>query len=87
MNRKSDCQQGPQQEAAVINDHIGVFDGAAVNHADCGHRTRLSETMRPLDGADNDSRRGGISPPQFVPRRHASILNQSKSAPHAHQYP
>ena len=64
-----------QQQAAVNYGHLGKVDGAPENGAAHSHRTHFPNRVRFLDGADNDSRHSH-SPPQFVPRRHASFYTQ-----------
>ena len=71
MKRISHSQHELNNELAVNYGHLGKVDGAPENGGAYSHRTHFRNRVRPLDGADNDSRRGGISPPQFVPRRHA----------------
>ena len=50
------------QQRAANYGHLGKVDGAPENGAAHSHRTHFPNRVRFLDGADNDSRRGGISP-------------------------
>ena len=77
MNRISPCYQPACVEATEIIGQFGVLGGASAVTVDDAHRAQNPNETPSQFVKEDYSGRGGISPPQFVPRRRASFSQGS----------